>query len=378
LGTEYFLGDALGSVRQMTDETGEVTFAQAYDPYGVVTQTGGDSQTSYGFTNEYTSQGLVYLRSRMYSPYLSRFIQPDTIVPNPRVPPDWNRYSYVRNNPIVFTDPSGYITENESRDAWDILNGLKAYQVDILVDWGYTDNGILRSLLSVSPDLIKLYGWGCLKWEEGSWSLNELYIVKGAVQNLDKAMNNKMSSFIGPVLISKVPDACGRGCTSLGHIELLDRNQLPKESPGDDITEYYVVDPDINFDQWTIVHELAHAWDARSWAQSRVSLWVRLLNGTGGGFGPSFGCDADHRLPGCNHVLYRYEGKPPKGSDYNFDPKEDFAESVAAYVFPLKAQKQVDKYSDPSSIYYEFLYYSDYTKTERWRFINSLINGTTP
>ncbi len=40
----------------MTDETGEVTFAQAYDPYGVVAQTAGDSQTVYGYTGEYTER----------------------------------------------------------------------------------------------------------------------------------------------------------------------------------------------------------------------------------------------------------------------------------------------------------------------------------
>jgi hypothetical protein len=34
--TEYFLGDALGSVRQLTDSTGVVILAQAYDPYGPV------------------------------------------------------------------------------------------------------------------------------------------------------------------------------------------------------------------------------------------------------------------------------------------------------------------------------------------------------
>ncbi|MCL4270730.1 MAG: hypothetical protein KJZ72_14345 [Anaerolineales bacterium] len=35
--TEYFLGDALGSVRQMTDQAGTITFGRSYDPYGVVT-----------------------------------------------------------------------------------------------------------------------------------------------------------------------------------------------------------------------------------------------------------------------------------------------------------------------------------------------------
>ena len=32
--TQYFLTDALGSVRQLVDETGTLTLAQAYQPYG--------------------------------------------------------------------------------------------------------------------------------------------------------------------------------------------------------------------------------------------------------------------------------------------------------------------------------------------------------
>ena len=63
LDTEYYLTDALGSVRQLTDSTGAVTFAQTYDPYGTVNTTSGAGSSSYGFTNEYQNQGLVYLRA---------------------------------------------------------------------------------------------------------------------------------------------------------------------------------------------------------------------------------------------------------------------------------------------------------------------------
>jgi hypothetical protein len=38
----------------------------------------------------------------------SRFTQPDTIIPNPTNSQDLNRYTYVRNNPIRYTDPSGH------------------------------------------------------------------------------------------------------------------------------------------------------------------------------------------------------------------------------------------------------------------------------
>jgi RHS repeat-associated protein len=49
----------------------------------------------------------IYLRARYYAPYLNQFIQPDTIVPRPESPQDWNQYSYARNNPVNLVDPSG-------------------------------------------------------------------------------------------------------------------------------------------------------------------------------------------------------------------------------------------------------------------------------
>ena len=51
-GAEYFLGDALGSVRKLTSASGAITYARAYDPYGVVASTTGSSQSSYAFTGE--------------------------------------------------------------------------------------------------------------------------------------------------------------------------------------------------------------------------------------------------------------------------------------------------------------------------------------
>jgi RHS repeat-associated protein len=45
--------------------------------------------------------------SRFYNADIGRFLQPDTIVPEPGNPQALNRYSYVNNNPIRYNDPSG-------------------------------------------------------------------------------------------------------------------------------------------------------------------------------------------------------------------------------------------------------------------------------
>ncbi len=106
-GTEYFLGDALGSARQLANSSGAITYTSAYDPYGVTTQAYGTSQKAYGFTAEYASQGLVYLRARYYAPSTGRFLTQDTWEGNINAPMSFNRWTYVEGNPVNFTDPSG-------------------------------------------------------------------------------------------------------------------------------------------------------------------------------------------------------------------------------------------------------------------------------
>ena len=54
-----------------------------------------------------TSEAGNDLLRRYRSAYLNQWIQPDPIVSDPYTPADWNRYTYVRNNPINLVDPSG-------------------------------------------------------------------------------------------------------------------------------------------------------------------------------------------------------------------------------------------------------------------------------
>jgi RHS repeat-associated protein len=67
--------------------------------------------TDYGYTGQRNldeSIGLMDYKARFYSPFINRFIQPDSIVPDPTNPQSWNRYSYVVNNPILYNDPDGH------------------------------------------------------------------------------------------------------------------------------------------------------------------------------------------------------------------------------------------------------------------------------
>ncbi|OQY89921.1 MAG: hypothetical protein B6D41_10085 [Chloroflexi bacterium UTCFX4] len=94
---------------------------QTYFPYGAQRTTEGSAlPTDNTFTGQKSddSTGLMFYGARYYDVTLGRFIQPDTIVPQPMDPQSLNRYSYVRNNPINLIDPSGH-AEEPSCQAWD-------------------------------------------------------------------------------------------------------------------------------------------------------------------------------------------------------------------------------------------------------------------
>ncbi len=107
---EYFLTDALGSVRQLVDENGALTRTQAYQPYGESLSSEGSGTSNYGFTGEWTDgSGLQYLRARYYAPGQGRFVSKDAWAGDAMRPMSYNGWAYGFANPVRFTDPSGNI-----------------------------------------------------------------------------------------------------------------------------------------------------------------------------------------------------------------------------------------------------------------------------
>lgn len=109
-GTDYFLPDALGSVRQLASATGEVTLTQSFSPYGEQLSRTGTGASSFGFTGEWadSSVKLLFLRSRYYSDDMGRFLTRDTWQGDYTQPLTLNGWNYVNSNPVNFTDPSGH------------------------------------------------------------------------------------------------------------------------------------------------------------------------------------------------------------------------------------------------------------------------------
>ncbi len=124
--TRYFHSDGLGSITTVTDEIGRVVKRFAFDAWGkrvdpttnativAATNTEAGSSTSGKFTRGYTDHehlddlGLIHMNGRVYDPVLGRFLSADPFVGDVGDSQDYNRYSYVGNNPMNATDPSGY------------------------------------------------------------------------------------------------------------------------------------------------------------------------------------------------------------------------------------------------------------------------------
>jgi RHS repeat-associated protein len=107
----YYHNDHLGSNSVLTNQSGAVVEKTTYEPYGEVKS--GGTKSKFGYTGQEKDQetGLNYYDSRYYDPHLQRFVQPDTMLPDVYDPQQLNRYSYARNNPVKYTDPSGHVTE---------------------------------------------------------------------------------------------------------------------------------------------------------------------------------------------------------------------------------------------------------------------------
>lgn len=105
-GKYYYHPDILGSTRLVTNENGEVVEKTSYFPFGELLE-GGESRFLFTGQEKDKETGLMYYGARYYSPFLRRFSQPDTVLPDVYDPQQLNRYSYVRNNPLKYVDESG-------------------------------------------------------------------------------------------------------------------------------------------------------------------------------------------------------------------------------------------------------------------------------
>ena len=106
----WYHADRLGSIRLMTNASGVEVKDYDYQAFGAMQSQSGTMINERGFTGHITDAetGLIYMGARYYDASLTRFVSADTIVADLFNPQSLNRYSYVYNNPVNNTDPTGH------------------------------------------------------------------------------------------------------------------------------------------------------------------------------------------------------------------------------------------------------------------------------
>ncbi len=119
-GYHYLHRDYLGSILAITNANGTLLEQRQFGAWGVTdkfvdsqgnTTFGYSSLINRGFTGHehFFDVSLIHMNGRMYDAELGRFLSPDNFIQDPYNTQSFNRYGYVWNNPLSFTDPSGEI-----------------------------------------------------------------------------------------------------------------------------------------------------------------------------------------------------------------------------------------------------------------------------
>ncbi len=117
-GEAYYLHrDYQASIIAITDSEGQLVEQRYYNAWGkrMQYQSNYPQHTTHnplldrGYTGHehLSSVGLVHMNGRLYDPSVRRFLGPDNFIQDPYNTQNFNRYSYVLNSPLVYTDPSG-------------------------------------------------------------------------------------------------------------------------------------------------------------------------------------------------------------------------------------------------------------------------------
>ncbi|MFN8134363.1 MAG: RHS repeat-associated core domain-containing protein [Bacteroidales bacterium] len=150
----YVCKDRQGSIVALVKQNGTVSERYSYDAWG--RRRNPSNWADYNvpaprlIARGYTGHehldgfGLINMNGRMYDPVIGRVLSPDNFVQDPTNTQSYNRYSYCLNNPLRYTDPSGWLTsagwaeyyENKANSEFAFLEG-----VGFRSNPSYSDNG---------------------------------------------------------------------------------------------------------------------------------------------------------------------------------------------------------------------------------------------
>jgi len=243
----YLHSDHLGST---SVTSGATTSMQVYYPFGGVRASTGTLPTDYTFTGQKVdaSDGLMYYGARYYDAALGRFIQADTIVPSAGNPQSLNRYAYVLNNPLRFTDPSGHDPIESDYNGKDFIDHAwrareKAYDQTGVIILGEATMPEINAIAEVAR-VIKNTAKVVIINNTDSPVCADNDCAKGVIEGstFTNVPANQATGRVGQVTINrrsiKYCAGGGKGCGD------------PESYTGGDYNKEFL---------WTVAHEFAHS-----------------------------------------------------------------------------------------------------------------------
>lgn len=117
-GYHYLHRDYLGSILAITNAAGIAKEKRQFGAWGVVDKFVDDTGNTifdessliargYSGHEHFFEVSLIHMNGRLYDAKLGRFLSPDNFIQDPFSTQSYNRYGYVWNNPLMYTDPSG-------------------------------------------------------------------------------------------------------------------------------------------------------------------------------------------------------------------------------------------------------------------------------
>ncbi|MBM3250058.1 MAG: hypothetical protein FJZ09_04340 [Candidatus Omnitrophica bacterium] len=164
----YYHPDHLGSSNSISNSSGSLAQLSEYRPFGELSRNSGNA-TNYYFTGkELDSTGLYYYGARYYDAAIGRFITPDPVDQNYTTPQSLNRYSYCRNNPLRYIDPTGNyeldINEIEPGDIGMQLVGTNKFSyVPMLIGESFAHCIMVLEVRKNEEDIITSIRFGDLR-----------------------------------------------------------------------------------------------------------------------------------------------------------------------------------------------------------------------
>ncbi|MCC7361265.1 MAG: HNH endonuclease, partial [Anaerolineales bacterium] len=192
----FLLGDHLGSTSITANSGGALVAEVRYAPWGETRYLTGTTPTTFRYTGQRQESGLggangLYdYGARWLDPYINRWLQPDSIVPEPGNPQALNRYSYSLSNPLKYTDPSGHTA----------IGFLQQFLAGIAFQWSVSNR---EAILPSSP--------GQYQAVEALSVDSDAFIAGRVVGGLAAAAQGILEFNAGAGAISGGVVACGTG-----------------------------------------------------------------------------------------------------------------------------------------------------------------------